>query len=76
VLDLLITPVVVMDPLLGIVKADIGIKDGGFVGIGRAGNPYVQDGVDPELTVGAGTEVISGEGLVVTAGRSTRTPTS
>jgi urease subunit alpha len=68
VLDLLITPVVVMDPVLGIVKADIGIKDGGFVGIGRAGNPYVQVGVDPELTVGAGTEVISGEGLVVTAG--------
>ena len=57
-----------MDPVLGIVKADIGIKDGRIVGIGQAGNPYVQDGVDPQLTVGAGTEVISGEGLVATAG--------
>jgi urease subunit alpha len=39
-----------------------------IVGIGQAGNPYVQDGVDPELVIGAGTEVISGEGLVATAG--------
>jgi urease subunit alpha len=68
VLDLVITAVIVMDPVLGIVKADIGIKDGRIVGIGQAGNPYVQDGVDPRLTIGAGTEVISGEGLVATAG--------
>jgi urease subunit alpha len=68
VLDLVITSVVVMDPALGIVKADIGIKDGRITGIGQAGNPYVQDGVDPNLIVGAGTEVISGEGLVATAG--------
>jgi urease subunit alpha len=67
-LDLVITAVVVMDPVVGIVKADIGIKDGRIAGIGQAGNPYVQDGVDPTLTVGAGTEVISGEGLVATAG--------
>ena len=53
----------------GIVKADIGIKDGRIAGIGQAGNPYVQDGVDPDMIVGAGTEVISGEGLVATAGR-------
>jgi urease subunit alpha len=68
VLDLVITAAVVMDPVLGIVKADIGIKDGRIVGIGQAGNPYVQDGVDPRLTIGAGTEVISGEGLVATPG--------
>ena len=67
-LDLVITAVIVMDPVLGIVKADIGIKDGRIAGIGQAGNPYVQEGVDPKLTVGAGTEVISGEGLVATPG--------
>src|SRR5262245_13404891 len=68
VLDLVITSVIVMDPLLGILKADIGIKEGLIVGIGQAGNPSVQDGVDPNLVIGAGTEVISGEGLVATAG--------
>jgi urease subunit alpha len=67
-LDLVVTAVIVMDPVLGIVKADIGIKDGRIVGIGQAGNPHVQEGVDPKLAVGAGTEVISGEGLVATAG--------
>lgn len=68
VLDLVITSVIVVDPLLGILKADIGIRGGLIVGIGQAGNPYVQDGVDPNLVIGAGTEVISGEGLVATAG--------
>ena len=68
VLDLVITSVIVMDPILGIVKADIGVKDGRIAGIGQAGNPYLQDGVDLNLVVGAGTEVISGEGLVATAG--------
>jgi urease subunit alpha len=68
VLDLVITSVIVMDPVLGILKADIGVRDGLIVGIGQAGNPYVQDGIDPNLVVGAGTEVISGEGLVATAG--------
>ena len=67
-LDLVITSVIVMDAMLGIVKADIGVKDGRIAGIGQAGNPYVQDGVSPELVIGAGTEVISGEGLVATAG--------
>jgi urease subunit alpha len=67
-LDLVITAAIVMDPIIGIVKADIGIKDGRIAGIGQAGNPYVQEGVDPNLTVGAGTEVISGEGLVATPG--------
>jgi urease subunit alpha len=68
VLDLVITSAVVMDPVLGILKADVGIRDGLIVGIGGAGNPYVQDGVDPNLVIGAGTEVISGEGLAATAG--------
>jgi urease subunit alpha len=68
VLDMVVTAVVVMDPVLGVVKADIGIKEGRIAGIGQAGNPYVQDGVNPDMIVGAGTEVISGEGLVATAG--------
>ncbi|MFJ5212338.1 urease subunit alpha [Streptomyces nigra] len=67
-LDLVITSAIVMDAVLGIVKADIGVKDGRIVGVGQAGNPYVQDGVSPNLVIGAGTEVISGEGLVATAG--------
>ncbi len=68
VLDTVITSVIVMDPVLGILKADIGIKDGRIAGIGTAGNPYLMDGIDPHLIVGAGTEVISGEGLVATPG--------
>ncbi|MGW0086788.1 urease subunit alpha [Streptomyces sp. NPDC003393] len=67
-LDLVITSVIVMDAVLGILKADIGVKDGRIVGVGQAGNPHVQDGVSPNLVIGAGTEVISGEGLVATAG--------
>jgi urease subunit alpha len=68
VLDMVITAAIVMDPVMGIVKADIGIRDGRIAGIGQAGNPYVQNGVQPNMIVGAGTEVISGEGLVATAG--------
>jgi urease subunit alpha len=68
VLDMVITAVVVMDPIVGIVKADIGIKEGRIAGVGRAGNPFVQDGVAPHMVVGAGTEVIAGEGLIATAG--------
>jgi urease subunit alpha len=67
-LDLVITAAIVMDPILGIVKADIGVKDGRIAGIGQAGNPDIQDGVDPNMVVGAGTEVISGEGLLATPG--------
>ncbi|MEV4603807.1 urease subunit alpha [Amycolatopsis sp. NPDC049253] len=67
-LDLVITSVIVMDAVLGILKADIGVKDGLIAGVGQAGNPYVQDGVSPGLVIGPGTEVISGEGLVATAG--------
>ncbi|WP_326694020.1 urease subunit alpha [Streptomyces sp. NBC_01766] len=67
-LDLVITNAVVMDPILGVVKCDIGIKDGFIAGIGRAGNPQTQKNVDPRLVVGAGTEVIAGEHLIATAG--------
>ncbi|HLF03645.1 MAG TPA: urease subunit alpha, partial [Dehalococcoidia bacterium] len=67
-LDLVITNVIIMDPLLGIIKADLGVKEGRIVGIGKAGNPDVMDGVDPALVVGPGTEVIAGEHLIATPG--------
>ena len=67
-LDLVITSAVVMDPMIGIVKADIGVRAGRIVGIGKAGNPDVMDGVSPDLVIGPGTEVISGEGLLATPG--------
>lgn len=67
-LDLVITNVVLIDPVQGIVKTDIGIKDGRIVGIGKAGNPGIMDGVTPNLIVGAGTDVRAGEGLIATAG--------
>ena len=57
-LDLVITNALIIDHW-GIVKADIGIRDGRIVKIGKAGNPDTQDGVDPELVVGAATEVIA-----------------
>jgi len=67
-LDLVITGAVVMDARIGIVKADIGVRGGRIVGIGKAGNPDVMDGVDPRLVIGPGTEVIAGEGLIATPG--------
>jgi urease subunit alpha len=66
-LDLVITNAVILDHW-GIVKGDIGVKNGRIVKVGKAGNPDTMDGVDPELVVGAGTEVIAGENLIVTAG--------
>lgn len=65
--DTVITNCVIVD-YWGIVKADIGIKDGKICGIGFAGNPGICDGVAPSLVIGAGTEVIAGENLIVTAG--------
>ena len=67
-LDMLICNVLVIDAMLGIVKADIGIKDGKIAGVGKAGNPDVMDGVDPAMIVGAGTTVRDAEGLIATAG--------
>src|SRR5215212_8665970 len=66
-LDLVITNALVIDHW-GIVKGDIGVRDGRIVKVGKAGNPDTMDGVDPELVVGASTEVIAGENMIVTAG--------
>ncbi|HWI68667.1 MAG TPA: urease subunit alpha, partial [Nitrospiraceae bacterium] len=65
-LDLVITNVTVVDPLLGIIKADVGIKDGKIVGVGKAGNPGTMDGVTPGLTVGPATDAITAEHLILT----------
>ena len=63
--DVVITNAVILD-YTGIYKADIGIRDGKIAGIGKAGNPLVMDKVD--IVIGAGTEIIAGEGMIVTAG--------
>src|SRR5450631_3777610 len=65
--DLIITGAVVLDHW-GIVKADVGIRDGRIVALGKAGNPDTMDGVHPGLVVGPGTEVIAGNGKILTAG--------
>ncbi|MDB6172750.1 MAG: ureC [Chthoniobacteraceae bacterium] len=65
-LDLVITNALILDAVQGIIKADIGIKYGRIVGIGHAGNPGIQPGIS--MTIGAATEVIAGEGCIVTAG--------
>ncbi|MEK8129652.1 urease subunit alpha [Paenibacillus filicis] len=67
VLDTVITNAVVIDAG-GIFKADIGIKDGVIIGIGKAGNPDIMDRVSPDMIIGASTEVIAGEGKLITAG--------
>jgi len=66
-LDTVITNAIVLDHW-GIVRADVGIRDGRIVALGRAGNPDVADGVHPELQIGPSTDVISGEGRILTAG--------
>ncbi|TLD89552.1 urease subunit alpha [Helicobacter sp. MIT 03-1614] len=66
-LDAVITNAMIID-YTGIYKADIGIKGGKIVGIGKAGNPDTQDGVNEAMVVGAATEVIAGEGQIITAG--------
>ena len=65
--DTVITNALVLDHW-GVVKADVGIRDGRIVGIGAAGNPDVMDGVHPALAIGPGTEIIAGEGKILTAG--------
>lgn len=66
-LDTVITNAIILD-WWGIVRADVGIRGGRIVGIGRAGNPDIADGVDPRLIIGPSTDVISGEGKILTAG--------
>src|SRR5215211_8499915 len=65
--DLVITGTVVLDHW-GVVKADVGVRDGRIVALGKAGNPDTMDGVDPDLVVGPSTEVIAGNGMILTAG--------
>jgi urease subunit alpha len=65
--DTVITGAVIID-YWGIIKADIGIRDGRVAAIGKAGNPDIMDGVHPDLVVGPSTEVIAGNGRIVTAG--------
>lgn len=66
-LDTVITGAVVLDHW-GIIRADVGIRDGRIVALGRAGNPDIADGVHPALQIGPSTDVISGEGKILTAG--------
>ena len=66
-LDTVITNALVLDHW-GIVRADVGIRDGRIVALGRAGNPDIADGVHPQLLIGPSTDVISGEGKILTAG--------
>ncbi|OWY80642.1 MULTISPECIES: urease subunit alpha [Rhodococcus] len=65
--DTVITNVIVLD-WWGIVRADVGIRDGRIVALGRAGNPDIADGVHPKLQIGPSTDIISGEGRILTAG--------
>lgn len=65
--DIVITNALVLDHRC-IYKADIAIKDGVISGIGKAGNPDIMAGIDPELVIGPGTEIVSGEGKILTAG--------
>jgi urease subunit alpha len=64
--EIAVTQVLVVDPILGIRKTAIGITDGRIVAIGRAGNPDIMDGVD--VVLGTDTAIVSGEGLIATAG--------
>lgn len=68
VLDTVITNALIVDAVAGIIKADIGIKDGYISALGKAGNPDSMAGVTPGMVVGAGTEAIAGEGMILTAG--------
>src|SRR5947209_2276018 len=65
--DTVITGAVVLDHW-GVVKADVGIRDGRIVALGKAGNPDTMDGVHPDLVIGPGTEVLAGNGRILTAG--------
>jgi urease subunit alpha len=68
ILDFVIKNATIVDAIAGIIKADIGIRDGRIVGIGKAGNPDVMPNVHPDMVVGGTTSPISGAGFIVTAG--------
>ncbi|MCW2541598.1 MAG: ureC [Frankiales bacterium] len=65
--DLVITGAVILDHW-GVIKADVGVRDGRIVGVGKAGNPDIMSGVTPELVIGPSTEIIAGNGKILTAG--------
>ena len=65
--DLVITNAVIIDHW-GIVKGDIGVREGRIVAVGKSGNPLTQAGVDPRLVIGPATEIIAGEGRICVAG--------
>jgi urease subunit alpha len=65
--DLVITGALILDHW-GVIKADVGVRDGRIVGIGKAGNPDIMDGVDPALVIGPSTEILAGNGKILTAG--------
>lgn len=65
--DLVITGAIILDHW-GVIKADVGVRDGTIVGIGKAGNPDIMDGVDPALVIGPSTEIMAGQGRILTAG--------
>ena len=67
VLDLVITNVTIIDPIQGVIKADVGIRDGKIAGIGKSGNPGTMSGVTTGMVVGVSTDAISGEHLILTA---------
>jgi len=67
-LDMVVQNATIIDAVIGIVKADIGIRDGRIVGVGKAGNPSIMNGVDPRLRCGPNTTVVHGDGFIVTAG--------
>jgi urease subunit alpha len=67
-IDLLLCNVVLIDPVLGVVKGDLGVRNGRIAGFGKAGNPAIMDGVDPRLIVSAATTVRDCEGMIATPG--------
>ncbi|MFC7132341.1 MULTISPECIES: urease subunit alpha [Salinibaculum] len=67
-LDWVFTNVVVLDPVLGIEKGDLGVRDGRITGFGKAGNPDTMDGVDPNLVIGPSTDAVPADGLIATPG--------
>ena len=73
--DLVITGALILDHW-GVIKADIGVRDGRIVALGKAGNPETMDGVHPDLVIGPATEILAGNGKIVTAGAIDSTCTS
>ena len=64
-LDTIITNEVIIDAVCGVIKADIGIKDGMILGVGKGGNPHTMQ-ITPGMIVGVGTDIINGEGYLIT----------